>query len=105
MHAGDRNQGEDQYPVADVAEEVAEPEAHGEQPPEGRIAPALAISGVARAADREAREGGTGEDIKPVEVDHDLCPGEGRDPVSSSGLDPGLRRGTAANFRSSSSSR
>ena len=57
---------EHQHAVADVAEQIAEPEADREQAPEGRVAPALGVGRVARAADREGGEHRAGEHIEPV---------------------------------------
>src|SRR6478672_8212306 len=91
MRPGDRDQCENKYAIADIAKEIAEPEADRDQSPEDGVAPALWIGGVARAADRKAAKGRAGERVNPVNVDH------------ASG--PPLSRGRHAKARSSNSNR
>ena len=54
-----------QQSIADIAEEISEPEADGKQAPEGRIAPTLAIGDVKRAADRETGKGRARKRMNP----------------------------------------
>src|SRR5205823_1874577 len=74
VRTSDRHEREDQHAIADVPEEIAEPEARREQSPEQRVAPSLWIGAVARAADRERREHRSCKHIEPVEVDHNSSP-------------------------------
>src|SRR5262245_53247878 len=70
MRASDRDDCENKDSIADIAEKIAEPEADGEQTPEGNIAPPFGVRCIARASNCEAGEYRAGEDVKPVQVDH-----------------------------------
>ena len=70
MHARKPNQRQHQNAIAEIADEVAEPEADREQPPEQSIAQAPGVAAVERAADREGREHRARQAVEPVEVDH-----------------------------------
>src|SRR3954447_20974120 len=70
VHSGDRDERENQNAVADVAEQVAKPEAACKQSPKRRVAPALRVHSVTRATDRKRRENRACENIEPVEIDH-----------------------------------
>src|SRR4051812_4219987 len=70
MRTGERHEGEDQHAIADVAKQIAKPEASAEQSPECRVAPAFRIAPIACAAERKGGEYSAGEDIEPMDVDH-----------------------------------
>src|SRR5438270_5332550 len=70
MRSRNRHQRQHQHAIAEIAQEIPEPETDRQQAPERRIAPALRVRLVARAADRETRKHRAGENVEPVEIDH-----------------------------------
>src|SRR6185312_2595778 len=70
VNAGKRDQRQHQHPVSDVPEQVAEPEADGEEGPESGFAPALRVGSVTDAGHGEAGEDEAGKGVNPVDVDH-----------------------------------
>src|SRR6476646_2772039 len=70
IKTGNPHQRQNQQAIIDVAEQIAEPEAGGEQSPKRGIAPALAVGFIAHTAKCEARKHCPCQGIEPVKVDH-----------------------------------